>query len=63
MNYEHKFVINLLFGMLIIFLVLFVYESSKYNNLQEEAIRVGAAYYHPQTARFTWKTNLIEINK
>lgn len=29
---------------------------------QKQAIENNVAYYHPETAQFTWKTNLVEIN-
>ncbi len=31
--------------------------------IKMQAVDNGMAYYHPKTAQFTWKTNLIEVNK
>jgi hypothetical protein len=33
------------------------------NSIQTDAIKHNVGYYHPITKDFTWKTNLVEINK
>jgi hypothetical protein len=31
--------------------------------VHNQAINAGVCYHHPITGKYTWKTNLVEINK